>query len=93
MDLRTIGISDSPIIVDQSPPVAGVVYDGDHLGEDLVYMKDNDKVIIISQKICQCNSPLLVWRLNQIRILVFQYRKNLFSANQDANRMSYVGRV
>ena len=91
MDLRTIGISDSPIIVDQSPPVAGVVYDGDHLGEDLVYMKDNDKVIIISQKICQCNSPLLV--LNQIRILVFQYRKNLFSANQDANRMSYVGRV
>lgn len=73
MDLRTIGISDSPIIVDQSPPVAGVVYDGDHLGVDLVYMKDNDKVIIISQKICQCNSPLSVWRLNQIRILVFQY--------------------
>ena len=48
VDLRTIGISDSPIIVDQSPPVAGVVYDGDHLGVDLVYMKDNDKVIIIN---------------------------------------------
>lgn len=45
VDLRTIGISDSPIIVDQSPPVAGVVYDGDHSGEDLVYMKDNNKVI------------------------------------------------
>lgn len=45
VDLRTIGISDSPIIVDQSPPVAGVVYDGDHSGEDLVYMKDNKKVI------------------------------------------------
>lgn len=47
VDLRTIGISDSPIIVDQSPPVAGVVYDGDHSGEDLVYMKDNNKVIDI----------------------------------------------
>lgn len=44
VDLRTIGISDSPIIVDQSPPVAGVVYDGDHSGEDLMYMKDNNKV-------------------------------------------------
>ena len=73
VDLRTIGISDSPIIVDQSPPVAGVVYDGDHLGEDLVYMKDNDKVIIISQKICQCNSPPLVWSSIEVNIVALQY--------------------
>jgi hypothetical protein len=45
VDLRTIGISDSPIIVDQSPPVAGQVYDGQTAGIDMAYMKDNNKVV------------------------------------------------
>lgn len=49
VDLRTIGISDSPIIVDQSPPVGGKVYDGEIAGIDMAYMKDNNKVVRYSK--------------------------------------------
>ena len=78
VDLRTIGISDSPIIVDQSPPVAGVVYDGDHLGVDLVYMKDNDKVIIINMSMQF--SPFSM-KIEPNKNTGISVRNNLFSAN------------
>lgn len=81
VDLRTIGISDSPIIVDQSPPVAGVVYDGDHSGEDLVYMKDNNKVIdmirfISTMQYIQlfCNYQIFAFF---VIIFILQKKKNL----------------
>lgn len=44
VDLRTIGIADSPIIVDRSPPVAGRVNDGEIFKIDLEYTMYPDKV-------------------------------------------------
>lgn len=44
MDLRTIGRCDSPLIVDRSPPVAGIVNDGEIHGVDLDFTKYEDKV-------------------------------------------------
>lgn len=44
VDLRTIGIVDSPIIVDRSPPVAGRVNDGENFKIDLEYTMYPDKV-------------------------------------------------
>ncbi|VDI73733.1 Hypothetical predicted protein, partial [Mytilus galloprovincialis] len=44
VDLRTIGIADSAIIVDKTPPNAGVVMDGPIYGEDLMYTKYPDKI-------------------------------------------------
>lgn len=44
MDLRTIGRCDSPLIVDRSPPVAGIVNDGEIHAVDLNYTKYEDKV-------------------------------------------------
>lgn len=44
VDLRTIGIADSAIIVDKTPPNAGVVMDGPIYGEDLMYTKYPDRV-------------------------------------------------
>ena len=37
VDLRTVGHADKPIIVDSSPPIAGDVYDGDKLKEDIAF--------------------------------------------------------
>jgi hypothetical protein len=51
VDLRTIGISDSPIIVDRSPPVAGKVNDGEIYKVDLQYTMYPDKV---------CNAGVLL---------------------------------
>lgn len=45
VDLRTIGICNSPLIVDRSPPVAGVVNDGELPGIDLNYTKYENKVV------------------------------------------------
>ena len=42
--MRTIGIADSPIIVDRSPPVAGKVNDGELYKVDLEYTMYPDKV-------------------------------------------------
>ncbi|VDI67222.1 Hypothetical predicted protein [Mytilus galloprovincialis] len=44
VDLRTIGVSDYAIIVDKTPPFAGVVMDGPIYGEDLLYTKYPDKI-------------------------------------------------
>ena len=44
VDLRTIGRCDSPLIVDRSPPVAGIVNDGEIHGVDLDFTKYEDKV-------------------------------------------------
>lgn len=44
VDLRTIGIFNSPLIVDRSPPVAGIVNDGEIHGVDLDFTKYEDKV-------------------------------------------------
>lgn len=44
MDLRTIGRCVSPLIVDNSPPVAGIVNDGEIHGVDLDFTKYEDKV-------------------------------------------------
>lgn len=44
VDLRTIGIADSPIIVDRSPPIAGKVNDGEIYKMDLEYTMYPDKV-------------------------------------------------
>lgn len=79
VDLRTIGISDSPIIVDQSPPVAGVVYDGDHSGEDLVYMKDNNKVIDMIRFISTMQYIQLFcnYQIFAFLVIIFQKKKNL----------------
>lgn len=45
VDLRTIGRCDSPLIVDRSPPVAGIVNDGEIHGVDLDFTKYQDKVL------------------------------------------------
>lgn len=45
MDLRSIGVANASIIVDRSAPVPGNVYDGETAGQDLMYTKDQDKVI------------------------------------------------
>lgn len=47
VDLRTIGIADSPIIVDRSPPVAGKVNDGEIYKVDLDYTMYPDKVSVM----------------------------------------------
>lgn len=44
VDLRTIGRCDSPLIVDNSPPVAGTVNDGEIYGLDLDFTRYEDKV-------------------------------------------------
>lgn len=45
MDLRSIGVANASIIVDRSAPVPGNVYDGVTAGQDLMYTKDQDKVM------------------------------------------------
>lgn len=45
MDLRSIGVANASIIVDRSAPVPGNVYDGETAGQDLMYTKDQDKVM------------------------------------------------
>lgn len=45
VDLRTIGVADAPMIVDGSPPTAGVVNDGPLYNVDLQYTKDKTNVM------------------------------------------------
>lgn len=45
VDLRSIGVANASIIVDRSAPVPGNVYDGETAGQDLMYTKDQDKVM------------------------------------------------
>jgi hypothetical protein len=51
--MRTIGICDSPLIVDRSPPVAGIVNDGEVPGIDLNYTKYENKVTRTVKKTLQ----------------------------------------
>ncbi len=44
VDLRTIGVADTPIVVDFSPPIAGEIFDGPIYGEDLKYTKGRKQV-------------------------------------------------
>ncbi|XP_067658325.1 uncharacterized protein [Haliotis asinina] len=44
VDLKTVDVADHPIIIDNTPPVAGVVYDGDVNKLDLNYTMNTDKV-------------------------------------------------
>lgn len=44
VDLRTMGIFNAPLIVDRSPPVAGIVNDGEIHGVDQDFTKYEDKV-------------------------------------------------
>ncbi|KAK3101942.1 hypothetical protein FSP39_007535 [Pinctada imbricata] len=44
VDLRTIKVADAAIIVDRSPPIAGVVNDGPTLGVDIVYTNKNKEI-------------------------------------------------
>ncbi|XP_062596534.1 uncharacterized protein LOC134257978, partial [Saccostrea cucullata] len=44
VDLSTIAVSDSPIIVDQSPPIAGKVNDGEVYKKDLQYTMYPNKI-------------------------------------------------
>lgn len=46
VDLRSIGVANASIIVDRSAPVPGNVYDGETAGQDLMYTKDQDKVML-----------------------------------------------
>lgn len=45
VDLRSIGVANASIIVDRSAPVPGNVYDGETAQQDLMYTKDQNKVI------------------------------------------------
>ncbi|XP_022103294.1 uncharacterized protein LOC110986022 [Acanthaster planci] len=44
VDLRTIDHADEPILVDDSPPIAGDLFDGPYAGQDLVFTKDRNKI-------------------------------------------------
>ena len=45
VDLRTIGVASSPLIVDRTPPTAGTVNDGPTTGVDLAYTKEVNQVV------------------------------------------------
>ncbi|XP_038050728.1 uncharacterized protein LOC119723897 [Patiria miniata] len=44
VDLRTIDHADEPILVDDSPPIAGDLFDGPYAGRDLVFTKDRNEI-------------------------------------------------
>ncbi|KAL5015119.1 hypothetical protein ScPMuIL_009389 [Solemya velum] len=44
VDLRTIKVSDQPIIIDNTAPIAGNLYDGPVFQEDLQFTKDRDLI-------------------------------------------------
>ncbi|KAI0241220.1 hypothetical protein LSAT2_032838 [Lamellibrachia satsuma] len=43
VDLRAIGHADKPIIVDRSPPIPGLVYDGDKLKKDISFQSSSSQ--------------------------------------------------
>ncbi|XP_038062441.1 uncharacterized protein LOC119732930 [Patiria miniata] len=44
VDLRTIDHADEPILVDDTPPIAGDLFDGPYAGKDLVFTKDRNEI-------------------------------------------------
>ena len=44
VDLRAVSHADQPIIVDLSPPIAGLVYDGPVPGDDIRYQSSDTKL-------------------------------------------------
>ncbi|CAH1242180.1 Hypp6488 [Branchiostoma lanceolatum] len=44
VNLRAVGVADSPIVVDRTGPIAGEVYDGDQVGEDLQFINKAEEV-------------------------------------------------
>ena len=44
VDLRSVDHADEPILVDDTPPMAGDLFDGPYLGRDLEFGKDRNKV-------------------------------------------------
>ncbi|XP_077992165.1 uncharacterized protein LOC144446291 [Glandiceps talaboti] len=46
VDLRTVGHSDFPVIVDRSPPIAGDVFDGPDLGVDIDYQSMQNTICV-----------------------------------------------
>ena len=48
VDLRTIDHADEPILVDDSPPIAGDLFDGPYAGRDLVFTKDKNEVFLLT---------------------------------------------
>ena len=44
VELPTTTHSDNPILIDRTNPVAGHVFDGDVMGEDIQYQSDNSKI-------------------------------------------------
>ena len=45
VDLRTVEHADEPILVDDTPPIAGDLFDGPYAGRDLAFTKDRNEVI------------------------------------------------
>ncbi|KAI0239494.1 hypothetical protein LSAT2_009793 [Lamellibrachia satsuma] len=43
VDLRAIGHTGKPIIVDRSPPIPGLVYDGDNLKKDISFQSSSSQ--------------------------------------------------
>ncbi|XP_038050876.1 uncharacterized protein LOC119724026 [Patiria miniata] len=44
VDLRTIDHADEPILVDDTPPIAGALFDGPYARQDLEFTKDRNKI-------------------------------------------------
>ncbi|XP_071798137.1 uncharacterized protein [Asterias amurensis] len=44
VDLRTVKHADGPILVDDTPPIAGDLFDGPYAGRDLVFTKDRNEI-------------------------------------------------
>ena len=49
VDLRTIDHADEPILVDDSPPIAGDLFDGPYSRRDLMFTKDRNEVNFINE--------------------------------------------
>ena len=45
VDLRTVEHADEPLLVDDTPPIAGDLFDGPYAGRDLAFTKDRNEVI------------------------------------------------
>ena len=46
VDLHIVSQADSPIVIDASAPLAGIVYDGELLQEDLQFTRYTNKVSV-----------------------------------------------
>ncbi|XP_033637723.1 uncharacterized protein LOC117298529 [Asterias rubens] len=44
VDLRTVEHADEPILVDDTPPIAGDLFDGPYAGRDLAFTKDRNEI-------------------------------------------------